>query len=73
MYDLLKKIEREALGLPESERAFLAYKLISSLDGDFLIDLDVKWILEAEHLYQEVKKWKNWGNRDKTHILKTDL
>lgn len=36
----LEKIEREVLGLPETQRAFLADRLLSSLDGEVLDDID---------------------------------
>jgi hypothetical protein len=37
---LLKKIEQEALSLSRQERAFLADRLLSSLDGDTLTEVD---------------------------------
>ncbi len=61
MSDLLKKIEREALGLSQQERAFLADRLLSSLDGDVLNDIDSAWIAEAERRYQEYKDGKRKG------------
>jgi len=58
---LLKKIERDALSLSQQERAFLADRLLSSLDGDALNDIDVAWIAEAECRYQEYKEGKRKG------------
>ncbi len=61
MSDLLKKIEREALELTQQERAFLADRLLSSLDGAALNDIDSAWIAEAERRYQEYKDGKKEG------------
>lgn len=43
------------------ERAFLADRLLSSLDGEVLSDVDAAWIAEAEHRYQEYKEGKRQG------------
>jgi putative addiction module component (TIGR02574 family) len=61
MSDLLKKIEDEALSLSSQERAFLADRLLSSLDEDVFTDIDVAWIAEAERRYQEYKEGKRPG------------
>lgn len=61
MSDLLKKIERDTLSLSQQERAYLADRLLSSLDGDTLNDIDVAWIAEAERRYQEYKDGKRKG------------
>lgn len=61
MSDILKKIEREALSLSNQERAFLADRLISSLDGDSLNDIDVEWLAEVERRYNEFKNGKRKG------------
>ena len=61
MSDLLEKIERDALSLPQQERAFLADRLLSSLDGADLNDIDLAWIAEAEYRYQEYKKGRRKG------------
>ena len=55
MATVLEKIEIEALNLTRQERAFLADRLLSSLDGDSLTDVDSAWIVEAERRYQEYK------------------
>ena len=61
MTDLLKKIENEALALPPQERAFLADRLLSSLDEHVLTDVDAAWIAEAESRYQQYKEGKRPG------------
>ncbi|MDY6837158.1 MAG: addiction module protein [Thermodesulfobacteriota bacterium] len=61
MTDLLKKIEDEALSLPRQERAFLADRLLSSLDEDVLTDVDAAWIAEAERRYEQYKKGERPG------------
>ncbi len=57
----LDKIEKEALDLSPQERAFLADRLLGSLDGDALTDIDAAWVAEAEHRYQEYKEGKRPG------------
>ncbi|HCS91630.1 MAG: addiction module protein [Thiohalocapsa sp. PB-PSB1] len=54
----LEKIEREVLDLPETERAFLADRLLSSLDGEILGEVDAAWVAEAERRYAEYKDGK---------------
>lgn len=54
----LEKLEHEALSLSRQQRAFLADRLLSSLDGDVLTDIDAAWIVEAEHRYKEYKEGK---------------
>ncbi len=61
MFAGLEKVESEALSLSRQERAFLADRLLSSLDGDVLSDVDAAWIVEAEHRYQEYKEGKRQG------------
>ncbi len=56
MSDLLKKIENEALDLSVQERAFLADRLLSSLNESPLSDIDIAWLDEAERRYQEYQK-----------------
>jgi len=55
MTAILEKVEREALGLPREERAFLADRLLSSLDGEALGDVEAAWVAEAERRYEEYK------------------
>lgn len=61
MSNLLRKIEIDALNLSNQERAFLADRLLSSLDENVLTDIDAAWIAEAEHRYQEYRKGKRPG------------
>ncbi len=61
MSAVLGKIENEALGLSLQERAFLADRLLSSLDGDALTDVDAAWVAEAERRYQDYKEGKRPG------------
>lgn len=53
MTAILAKLEEEALSLPREERAFLADRLLSSLGGEVLSDVDTAWIAEAERRYGE--------------------
>ena len=55
----LEKIEREVLGLSETQRAFLPDRLLNSLDGEALDDVDASWVAEAERRYADYKA----GNR----------
>jgi putative addiction module component (TIGR02574 family) len=55
MTEILDKIEREALSLSEAERAFLADRLLSSLGGEVLSDIDAVWVAEAERRYAEYR------------------
>jgi len=57
----LEKLEHEVLNLSRQQRAFLADRLLSSLDGDVLNDVDTAWIVEAEHRYNEYKEGKRQG------------
>ena len=61
MAALLEKIEHDVLRLSRQERAFLADRLLSSLDGDELNDIDAAWLEEAERRYQEYRKGKRPG------------
>ncbi len=61
MSNLLEKLEHEVLKLSGQERAFLADRLLSSLDDDALTEIDEAWIAEAERRYQEYKEGKRSG------------
>jgi len=61
MSELLKKIERDALSLPPRERALLADKLLSSLDGPVPDDIEIAWIAEAERRYEEYLRGERKG------------
>lgn len=41
---ILKKVEQDALSLPKEARAFLADRLLRSLDGEVLGDVDAAWV-----------------------------
>jgi putative addiction module component (TIGR02574 family) len=55
MTAILDKLEKEALNLPQEERAFLADRLLSSLGGEILTEVDAAWVAEAERRYAEYK------------------
>ncbi len=55
MTAILEKVEMEVLKLPREERAFLADRLLSSLGGEALSDIDTAWVAEAEHRYEKYK------------------
>ena len=59
MMTTIEKIEHDLLKLPKQERAFLADRLLSSLDGEVLNEIDAAWVLEAERRFEEYKS----GNR----------
>jgi len=61
MSPLLEKLEQDALGLPEEDRALLADRLLSSLGDDVLTDVDKAWVEESERRYQEHKDGKRTG------------
>lgn len=52
----LERIETEALALSAQERAFLADRLLGSLTGDVLSEVDKAWITVAEQRYSEYKQ-----------------
>lgn len=58
MATVIEKIEHDLLRLSKQERAFLADRLLSSLDGEVLSDIDAAWISEAERRFAEYKKGK---------------
>jgi len=63
MSELLKKIELDTQSLSKQERAFLADRLLSSLDGEENNnDVEEAWIAEAERRYQEYKEGKRPGS-----------
>ena len=62
MSALLEKLENESLTLPREERAFLADRLLSSLDGEVLTDVDAAWVEEAERRYREYKDGRRGGS-----------
>ncbi len=50
----------------------LADRLLSSLDGDVLSDVDAAWIAEAEHRYHEYKEGKRQGVTAEDIFAKAD-
>ena len=62
MSELLRKLEHEAKSLSRQERAFLADRLLSSLDGEMLNDVEEAWIAEAERRYKEYTEGKRPGS-----------
>jgi putative addiction module component (TIGR02574 family) len=48
---VLEEIEKQAMQLSEKERGVLAEKLLQSLGGSSLTDVDEAWIQEAERRY----------------------
>ncbi len=61
MVVLLEKIECDALRLSIQERAFLADRLLTSLDGKEPMDIDAAWLKEVEYRYKEYKDGKRPG------------
>lgn len=57
----LDKIEQDLLRLSKQERAFLADRLLGSLDCDSMTDVEKAWIAEAERRYEEYKRGKRSG------------
>jgi len=68
----LEKLEHEALSLSRQQRAFLADRLLSSLDGDVLNDVDTAWIVEAEYRYKKYKEGKRQGIAAKDVFAEAD-
>ena len=58
MTAVLEKVEQDALSLAQDERAFLADRLLTSLGGEVLSDVDAAWVTEAERRYDEYKQGK---------------
>jgi len=54
----IEKIESDLLKLPRQERAFLADRLLGSLDAEVFNDIEEAWIEEVERCYQEYKSGK---------------
>jgi putative addiction module component (TIGR02574 family) len=58
MASKIEQIEHDLLKLPKQERAFLADRLLSSLDEEVLNEVDAAWIAEAERRFEEYKSGK---------------
>ena len=54
----IEDLEHDLLKLSKQERAFLADRLLSSLDGEVLSEIDTAWVAEAEHRFEEYKSGK---------------
>ena len=72
MSALLEKLEHEALALPREERAFLADRLLSSLDVEVLSDVDAAWVEEAERRYSEYREGKRRGSSAQEVLAEAD-
>lgn len=51
----LDQVERDALALPERDRAALAEHLLATLDEAEGKDVEAAWLAEAERRYQEYR------------------
>ena len=58
MASKIEQIEHDLMKLPRQERAFLADRLLSSLDEEVLNEVDAAWIAEAERRFEEYKSGK---------------
>ncbi|MBM4045186.1 MAG: addiction module protein [Planctomycetes bacterium] len=56
MSPVLEKVEKEALALPEPERATLVEHLVNSLSDRVLNEVDEAWVAEAERRYNEYRQ-----------------
>ena len=71
-----ERILRDALALPESERAEIASRLIESLDQEPDVDVDEAWAAEIERRYAALdtvgavtSDWQDVRRRIATQIL----
>ncbi|MCD6430320.1 MAG: addiction module protein [Deltaproteobacteria bacterium] len=69
----IERIESDLLKLPRQERAFLADRLLGSLDAEVFNDVEEAWIEEAERRYQEYKSGKRPGIASQTVFAEADL
>ena len=72
MSELLRKLEHEAQSLSKQERAFLADRLLSSLNGDVFDDVEEAWIAEAERRYKEYREGKRSGSTSEEVFAEAD-
>ncbi|MCD6293207.1 MAG: addiction module protein [Deltaproteobacteria bacterium] len=63
----------DLLKLPRQERAFLADRLLGSLDAEVFNDVEEAWIEEAERRYQEYKSGKRSGIASQAVFAEADL
>ncbi|MGA2622727.1 MAG: addiction module protein [Bacteroidota bacterium] len=69
MSPAVKEVAVKLLGLPASERALLAEKLIASLDENVDDDAEVLWIRETERRYNEITEGKV-GTKSAKRVLR---
>ncbi|HIE07355.1 MAG TPA: addiction module protein [Desulfarculaceae bacterium] len=69
----IEKIESDLLKLPPQERAFLADRLLGSLDVEVFNDIEEAWIEEAERRYQEYKSGRRPGVVSQVVFSEADL
>ena len=73
----IEEIESDLLQLPRQERAFLADRLLGSLDAEVFAevfnDIEEAWIEEAERRYQEYKSGKRPGIASQAVFAEADL
>ncbi len=69
----IEKIESDLLKLPRQERAFLADRLLGSLDAEVFNDIEEAWIEEVERRYQEYKSGKRSGIASHAVFAEADL
>lgn len=72
MPTLLEKIEQDIQKLSRQERAFLADRLLSSLDPEAFTDVEKAWIAEAERRYAEYREGKRQGIDAKEVLAEAD-
>ena len=58
MIRVVENVAAEALSLTKEERAFLADRLLSSLGGEVLNEVDLAWVTEAERRYADYQSGK---------------
>ncbi len=51
----IKEIEKQALRLPPKDREVLAERILHSLEGEPITEIDEAWVAEAEKRYQNYK------------------
>lgn len=61
MQTLLEKMEQDIQKLSNQERAYLADRLLSSLEQEAFTGVDKAWIAEAERRYREYREGKRQG------------
>lgn len=69
----IKEIESDLLKLPRQERAFLADRLLGSLDAEIFNDVEEAWIEEAERRYLEYEKGNRTGVESRAVFSEADL